>query len=88
MNLALLDLQMPQKNGIQVVEETRAYLAEVQKQHENILILEPEYVFLTAFSTKALVAHLKKLKVKKCFEKPVSTQCMLDLINSSHNIST
>jgi len=53
----LLDLQMPKKNGIQVVQEVKLLYAKA-RMGLQIELLEPTYVFLTAFSTNALRSYL------------------------------
>jgi len=42
---------MPVKNGIQVVTEVRKFYELTRLKYEGIVLIEPEYVFLTAFST-------------------------------------
>jgi len=49
--LALLDLQMPIKNGIQVVEEIRKFYVTTRLENPGIQLKEPRFVFLTAYST-------------------------------------
>ena len=49
--LMLLDFQMPLKNGIQVIEEIRIFINQ-QSKRSKIKILEPNFVFLTSYSTK------------------------------------
>ena len=49
--LMLLDFQMPLKNGIQVFEEIRIFINQ-QSKRSKIKILEPNFVFLTSYSTK------------------------------------
>ena len=55
----LLDLQMPQKNGIQVVQEVKDFYKQLQEEFTLLRIVEPEFVFLTAFSSMTLRKHLK-----------------------------
>lgn len=53
---------MPRKNGIQVVQEVRAYIAARQKDLGDALVIqEPEFVFLTAFKTPTFSNHLASL---------------------------
>ena len=47
----LLDLQMPIKNGLQVVNEVRVIYKNLSLRYKNLTIVEPHFVFLTAFST-------------------------------------
>lgn len=35
--------------------------------------MEPEYIFLTAFSTNAFRNYVKTLNVDHCYEKPISS---------------
>jgi hypothetical protein len=54
---------MPRLNGIQVVEQLRSFFLKLNEEllDLNVEFLEPRYVFLTAFLTKAFRAHLAKL---------------------------
>lgn len=54
----LLDLQMPIKNGIQVVNEVREIYKNLRIRNKNLIIVEPHFVFLTAFASHALRKHL------------------------------
>jgi len=64
---------MPRLNGIQVVEQLRSFFLKLNEEllEINVEILEPRYVFLTAFLTKAFKAHLAKLQISESFEKPL-----------------
>jgi CheY-like chemotaxis protein len=73
----LLDLQMPIKNGIQVVEECKQFFARLQSSEKSLWdIHEPEYVFLTSFKSNSLEKYLKDKKITKCFEKPITASLM------------
>ena len=74
----LLDLQMPLKNGIAVIKETRMFFENMRKSYPNLV--DPEFVFLTAFSTNAFNSYIKSLKVQYCFEKPMSALLMKRLL--------
>lgn len=62
---------MPLKNGIQVVQEVRAYYQLRQKERPGQQIAEPQFVFLTAFKTHAFYKHLIALNITECYEKPI-----------------
>lgn len=68
----LLDFQMPRKNGLQVVKEIKEYYE--LKQHElaqDVKLIEPTIVFLTAFATTAFRNHVLSLGVNHVYEKPI-----------------
>jgi CheY-like chemotaxis protein len=80
----LLDFQMPRLNGIQVVEAVRKY---VQQRNADacllalkIQIVEPRFVFLTAFLTKAFRLHIAKLEITEAFEKPLQTKTLREIL--------
>ena len=70
--MLLLDLQMPHKNGLQALEEIRDFYRHLRCQNLPFEVIEPEYIFLTAFRTIAFKNHLQKINVEHCYEKPVS----------------
>lgn len=78
----MLDLQMPIKTGIQVLQEVRA-IYKFHSHNLKIELVEPEWVFLTAFSTKAFRNYLKANNVKHCYEKPISLQVLKQIMDQS-----
>ena len=70
----LLDFQMPKKNGIQVLNEIRAYIKNRQKLNSEIKINEPTYVFLTAFVTPTFLKHVNSLGVTHVYAKPLQKE--------------
>jgi CheY-like chemotaxis protein len=68
----LLDLQMPIKNGLKVVTELKQLFKKLREEHPDIYVIEPTYVFLTAFSTQAFRTYLQTINIKHCYEKPIS----------------
>jgi hypothetical protein len=71
---------MPIKNVIQVVNEIQAYIALRQKELVDVKLLEPIFVFLTAFKTPSFLKHLISLNITKCYEKPVQFELLRQLI--------
>lgn len=65
-----LDQQMPKLNGIQVLERVRRF-CNLTNANEGIKVVEPVFIFLTAFSTQTFKSHLKSLEVEHCYEKPL-----------------
>ena len=43
---------MPKKNGLQVLNEVRQLYAAYNAQNPACPLLEPEFIFLTAYSSK------------------------------------
>ncbi len=70
-NFLLLDFQMPQKNGVQVLKEIRTFYGYQQMNDNDVKIEEPVFVFLTAFMTPAFKKHLADLGVQHIYEKPI-----------------
>ncbi len=62
---------MPQKNGVQVLQEIRDFYKQQQDNDNDIIIEEPVFVFLTAFMTAAFKKHLATLGVQHIYEKPI-----------------
>lgn len=50
----------------------------MRKSYPNLV--DPVFVFLTAFSTNAFNSYIKSLKVQYCFEKPMSGLLMKRLL--------
>ena len=67
----LLDFQMPKKTGLEVFNEVKRFY-EIQKEiHSDVEIIEPVYVFLTAYVTPIFKYHLKSLGIQHIYEKPI-----------------
>ena len=47
---------------------------------QNLEILEPRFVFLTAFLTKAFKVHIAKLEITEAFEKPLQTKTLRGIL--------
>ena len=74
-DLCLLDQQMPKKDGMQVVQEIRDYIARKQTEYfEQTQIQEPEFVFLTAYKSRHFAGFLRQLNIKQCYEKPIQLE--------------
>lgn len=72
-SLMMLDFQMPRKNGIQVVEQIRAHINNLNLASET-KVLMPLFVFVTAFSNKHFKQHISKLKVDTVYDKPLQVE--------------
>jgi hypothetical protein len=48
--------------------------------HENLVIVEPVYVFLTAFATTSFCKHLKSIGVDYIYEKPISKEVLEQIL--------
>jgi hypothetical protein len=70
---------MPQKNGVQVLKEIRAFCGYLQENENEVKIEQPVFVFLTAFVTPAFKKHLADLGVQHIYEKPIQKE-QLDII--------
>ena len=73
--LMLLDLQMPYMTGMEVVKEMQKFYS----LHKDRLV-EPMYVFLTAFTTPNFKKYVSGLGVNHCYEKPLSEDQLLTLV--------
>ena len=75
----LLDIQMPLKTGIEVVKEVRKFY-KFTSQRSKINLIEPEFIFLTAFSSISLQNHIKTMKINHCYEKPATLDLLKKLL--------
>jgi len=75
--LMLLDMQMPQKNGMQVVEEVREYY-QLQSLRRELKV--PEFVFVTAFKSQHFASYLEKLNITQFYEKPMLQEQLKSII--------
>ena len=64
---------MPQKNGLEVLTEVKEfYKAKARVLAEKgVSLIEPEYVFLTAYMSKTFRKHLESKGVTQIYEKPL-----------------
>lgn len=72
--LMVLDMQMPIKNGLQVVQEVKAMYNGLKVRGQRADLQEPLIVFNTAFSSKGLRNYLKQINVQHCLDKPLSME--------------
>ena len=62
---------MPKKTGLEVFNEIKRFYEKQKQIHSDVEIIEPVYVFLTAFMTPAFKHHLKSLGINHVYEKPI-----------------
>ena len=74
---------MPRKNGLEVLQEVQSfYDSEKQRlARQGLTLVEPEYVFLTAYMSIQFKKHLQSKGVKKIYEKPLVDRQLLEIIN-------
>ena len=77
--LILTDLQMPQKNGLQVVNEVRTFVKRVSDKTGR-QIEPPKFVFLTAYVSQGLISHAKDLGISHIYEKPLHDSQMHEIL--------
>ena len=72
--ILLLDFQMPQMNGVQVVQKVKSHYLQLQAAHKR-RIQEPIYIFLTAHAENdSFVTHAKRIGVQEVYQKPLRRQ--------------
>ena len=86
-NMLILDFQMPNKNGFQVVQEVKQFLKSQAEINIDLLIEEPTYVYLTAFATTKFVSRARSLGVQHVYEKPMAIEELRKLLEQSQDCS-
>ena len=69
---------MPMKNGLQVWQELKEFYADQRK--ENQTLVEPVYVFLTAYKTPTFEKYLRSIGVEHCYEKPLDIETLVTIL--------
>ncbi len=67
----LLDFQMPRMNGLQVVEKTRQFIETLNSTEKGVKVIEPTFVFLTAYANSSFIKHMKSRGLHHVYEKPL-----------------
>ena len=66
---------MPFKNGIDVVKEIRHFYREISTRKDDIVLIEPIYIFLTTFGeSKSFEDFAYQAGVDHVFKKPLDSQ--------------
>jgi len=80
--LVLTDFQMPKLNGIQVVEQIKKAIADLNAYYEegDCLILEPLFVLQTAYFSQAFRKYIANIKVQGVYEKPMKKESILEIM--------
>lgn len=79
-NLMILDMQMPGFTGLEVISRVKQLILELNNSDKYLLIEEPVFVIVTAFVNPQLSNHLKKYKITKVFEKPISQAQLQEIL--------
>jgi len=74
---------MPQKNGLQAVQEVKAFFAEQRvKLFNKTELQEPLYIFLSAHVVnEAFKTHARSQGVDHLFEKPLNPVQLIDMLS-------
>ena len=83
--LCILDFQMPRLNGIEFVKLFRNFIRNNNMQ-SPVKILEPRFVFLTAYMTLQFKNHLKQIDIEQVYEKPLEISVLDQIIDDSLEI--
>jgi CheY-like chemotaxis protein len=71
---------MPRMNGLQVIEAVRKFIKNYNMLNP-IQIKEPEFVFLTAYSTIVFQNHAQSVGVTAVYEKPLQLEQLRTIVN-------
>ena len=63
-------------NGIEAFNTIKQSYQKIQSEREDLNIIEPICIFLTAFATTNFTKHLKQIGVDHVYEKPISKQIL------------
>ena len=72
--LCLFDFQMPRLNGLQTMQQLCSFIKNTNAQSQRQKIIEPHFVFCTAFLTSALRKHIAQENM--VFEKPMEFETL------------
>ena len=72
---------MPKKNGLQVIDGYRNYLKQRLTEIINLSVVEPHYVFLTAFASRNLKTLLESKGFMNVYEKPIQLEQLDQLLH-------
>ena len=70
---------MPRKNGIQVIQSVKTLIKRLNHERE-VKIMEPRFVFLTAFSSKGFLEFVKNQGVEAVYDKPIEKDLLKRII--------
>ena len=77
--MMILDFQMPQLNGLQVVENVRAEIRFLNEEH-NLNLKEPRFIIVSAFFSPIFKKMLARHGIVDVFEKPIQMKHITDLL--------
>lgn len=80
----LLDMQMPKKNGIEVVKWVEQHCKDLQLINSFVTVQPPLFVFQSAYFTNVSQRHLESLGIKHFFEKPMNIQQLREVVSKSN----
>lgn len=62
---------MPKKTGLEVFQEIKRFYERQKEIHSDVEIIEPVYVFMTAYMTPTFKGFLKSQGINHIYEKPI-----------------
>jgi CheY-like chemotaxis protein len=62
---------MPRLNGLQVVDKTRKFIETQNTIQQKVKVIDPIFIFLTAYASTSFSKHAKSQGVAHIYEKPL-----------------
>jgi CheY-like chemotaxis protein len=56
----LLDMQMPGMSGVELIKQIKRFILDLNSKQDTIIMVEPEFIIVTAYVTATLIANAKK----------------------------
>ena len=72
-------------NGVEFVKKLRIFIADVN-QKSNVQVVEPNFVFLTAYLTVQFKKQLAELNITAHYDKPVELSTLSYILLESQKI--
>lgn len=81
-DLILLDIQMPLKTGLEVIEAIETKINRMNLKYKNCFIAKPDFIVISAFIMPTVITHLAKIGVTQVHQKPLEFDTLKGLFDN------
>lgn len=67
-------------NGLQLLENLRAKIREINETQTHLTIIEPQFVFMSAYDSQNFIKHIKSKGIEQVYNKPISKEAFNTII--------
>jgi len=74
---------MPKLNGMELVAKLRAFITRQNQLNENVKLVEPHIVIVSAYLTASMKRHFQTMGITNFHEKPLAPETLHKILDEA-----